>query len=571
MTALKLKNASEVAAKIEARNPRDTLNLGQIVCLGLSELREELGEEGWARAETLVEKAMLRALDRVLDRDDVYVKTREGDYIVVFGTDDPVRAEAKTAKVSELVKQAVHGEADLVGLRVAGVVSTEEGLAPGGSRDPLGLLASLADKAGSVAIGVNSLSTNTSREAELEAGPEEGETRGADAAVFPEGETRTGYLPILTLSNEKVETFLCVPTLHHAFQAAPETGAGVLAPGSSARQSIDLDLTTFRDCMSSLRDGIEANLGSSLIFRLGFETLCDGAARESVLTALRDAPPVARKSIGVVIADLPPGVPEARLRELSEPLTQLAALCAVELEPRRFGAELAAHVTHIGAAGIGHLYLDLPGTLKKADTTWLSAFGAKKPGARFEVTLTNICSPRTLRSLKNLRARFMTGPLLGGPFDDYTAPYGSPLKDVASRGKAAMARSRVGGHKQASFPAIAKAFGITFAVTKPNEDGDPCFVFLTEAVEELTGYAPAALMGRPVKTLQCEETNDRRAVRFFERLAKVGEASVVLVNRRLDGQRFGNRITAIVAPEAHRQLEGTFYAFLEEAPIPRRR
>lgn len=578
MTGSQLLSKTDLLASIAAKSDQSSLNLGQVTCLGMDRLKETMGADRFDQAKALIEAAFEDALGSVLDRDDTYFRTREGDLLLVFGSEDSKAAKAKSARIAETVNQAVLGHGDgLSGVRIVEMIATPDGLSDGDALDPAAVIADLNEKA-KKAFREKAGNQGDADDGELDSSFEdniqslvEGAKLESRLREIGDGKIGVEYFPTVDLGQEKVARYHGVPTFHHSLRATPEIGYDVLSPTHRSGDIVDLDLAVFEVCVERHLKALEGNLGTDLSFPIHFETLCEPSARGRVLDLLGSIPATARRTVSPVFSGIPYGVPQGRLGDLSRPFLDADVRPMVALRPEARRSEFMSQLSQLATAGIGALQLDLPTRFRKGDRAWLSVVGLKDGGRKFSITVGNACTPKAVMALMKHGVEFAHGPLFGGPFDMMVASYEVPLSGLSARGNLAMTHSKIAGLPRAEMPAIADSFGVTFAVTKPDDEGVPCFYFLSDSVTRLTGYKPDELVGGPVTFLQTDETDGEKATRFYRRLEKAGEATVVLANQRKDGSVFGNKITAIVAPEAHRQPPGTFYAFLEKARVPRGR
>ncbi|MEQ8604406.1 MAG: PAS domain S-box protein [Marivibrio sp.] len=570
----------DIRTLITDSDPKKPLHVGQVMNLGLDALKARLGEARWRKAADFIDRQLHAALQSELDADDRYMRSRDGSYVIVFSSPDPLQATAKAIRIADMVNKRLFGEEGVDGVEVAGFVASDEGLAPGETRKPGDLIADLAERARthmlSAERGERSAPSGERSETERampDSGPARGFADGFDPAemfeaIRLEGEARVGvgYLPIYDLKREAVDRFLCLPVRQDPLTSTQYLAYEALPMGGGDEALLALDMTAFE---TALREHAEC-LGRGLSMRTGvnihFETLSTKRCRERIMSLLRQAPASLQRTLVPVIHGVPAGVTDTRVQDLFAPLLQVMSEVAVSLDPRDYRARLPAHILKLAGHGITRVILTFPETLEPGDQSWLTA--VQHGGFWKSVTFTagNVCTPAVAQRLKELGVSYAFGPLFGGPYTRHVRPYAAAFSEFERPGACALAYAKVAAFEKARMQAIADHFNVTFAVTKPNAAGEPCFYYLSPNSEELTGYARDELIGEPVKRLQCDETDRRRAAAFFQRLKRCGEASVVLANRRKDGAAFSNRITATAPPASHHAPRETFYAFLEGEP-----
>ncbi len=603
--ASKLTNTLDLTSKINGRSAQENLNLGQVVCLGLDEIRETLGDDRWKKAENLVTKYLEEALTAFLDKDDSYMKARDGSCVIVFGATCEEIAAQKSVKISEYVNRKMFGEEGLAGLSISGVVSTERGLMPGEKRNATDVIANLAEMSmqqsseprpeRQVVSESPAVKPETSArkpvQAAMEAAPEPYGPDG-NAATYtgvknkldmssefdaegllqrltglPDQQISYGFYPVLDVDNERVDRFVCVPVKTDPFDGSHSIGYDVLDPDCGVEDITALDLSIFEKCMEVHTQCLTKGWILYSGFYLHFETLSNRHARDQILHFLERVPVSVRNTIMPIITDVPAGISESRLHELLKPLVKQCRDVLVRLDPRDYGARLGTQTRRFSGVGIRRVVVELPDKLNATDHSWLMALERGKAFEKMNWTISNASTVKTTHRLIELGAKYAFGPIIGGPFETVSAPYRLPLKQITSASNMALAYSKSGGYQKSRFSALADHFDITFSVTQPDAGGVPVFRYLSSGIEKLTGYSVDELNGKPVRIMKPDGVDRTRAHRFFERLKKTGESTVVLKNQTKRGQVFSNRITAIKPPASHNQPEGTYYAFMENAEL----
>ncbi|WP_262178247.1 PAS domain-containing protein [Haloarcula laminariae] len=98
-------------------------------------------------------------------------------------------------------------------------------------------------------------------------------------------------------------------------------------------------------------------------------------------------------------------------------------------------------------------------------------------------------------------------------------------------------------------------------ISDPDQPDNPA-VYVNDRFTEMTGYPPAAVLGRNCRFLQGEATRAEPVDRLREAVAKAEPAAVELRNYRRDGTEFWNRVT--VAPIENDEGEVTNYVGFQE-------
>lgn len=576
----RLNTLDDIRTLITESNPEQPLHVGQMMNLGLDALKERLGEARWRKAADFVDRALQAALEEELDPGDRYIRSRDGAYVIVFDSPDSLKATAKAVRVAEIVNRRLFGEDGVDGVEVAGFVASDDGMAPGETRKPGELIAELAERARthqlSAARDERAAPADDRSDAER-AMPGSGPARGFDAGFDPadmfeairldgEGHVGVGYLPIYDLRHERVARYHCLPVRQDPLTSTQYLGYEALPMGDGEEALLSLDMKTFetavREHVACLKSGVTVHTGVNI----HFETLSAKRCRERIMGLLRQAPASVQRTLVPVIHGVPAGVTDSRMQELFAPLLHIMKEVVVSLDPRDYRARLSGHILKLAGQGITRVVLTFPETLEPSDQSWVTTMQHGGFWKSVSFTAGNVCTPAVANRLKELGVSYAFGPLFGGPYSRHMRPYAASFSELARPGNCALAYAKVAAFEKARMQAIADHFNVTFAVTKPNAAGEPCFYYLSPNAEALTGYSRQELIGEPVRLLQSDQTDRRRAAAFFQRLKQCGEASVVLANRRKDGASFANRITATAPPASHHAPRETFYAFLEREP-----
>jgi PAS domain S-box-containing protein len=78
-------------------------------------------------------------------------------------------------------------------------------------------------------------------------------------------------------------------------------------------------------------------------------------------------------------------------------------------------------------------------------------------------------------------------------------------------------------------------------ITDPSRPDNP-IIYVSEAFETQTGYAPEEVLGRNCRFLQGAETDPKAAQAIREALAAQTEITIDILNYRKDGTQFWNRL-----------------------------
>ena len=133
-------SVKDLASTVAGQGRPEDIHVGQVICLGMDELKVKLGEARWEKTQALIRKIMEETLDKILGQNDSFMRSRDGSYVVVFGDANLDVAEAKAARISELANSLLFGEDEISGITVQPVVVTQGGATVGEGRSPEDIL-----------------------------------------------------------------------------------------------------------------------------------------------------------------------------------------------------------------------------------------------------------------------------------------------------------------------------------------------------------------------------------------------------------------------------------------------
>jgi hypothetical protein len=583
----RLKSIEDVQAKVASHPAKDSLTLGQVVCLGLEELKARVGHQRWRRTEELVAHLTETAIHEVLGADDSFMRARDGSYLIVFGSDNPVAAEAKAARIAMLVNRRLFGEDDAEGISVQNVVATSEGLAAGEARNPASIIETLLTKARHL-----SLSTENPRQAcamgELSEKAEAGDPPADESEVVrggghrfsrPEavheallqeftslaaGSIRFAFRPVWQPKMERSAVFHCVPLKDSLIEGEPYEDYRVLGTDPEREEIAELDFAAMEVALLAQSRRLAQGGRQMVSFNLHFETLSTTRLRNDVIALLDKAPRELCETLLLQVVGIPEGVTEGRLAEIIKPLRAYARDVVALIDLTRMQMASAGQLARFRASGIRCVVVRLPdwGTSVPMSAMRKMIGALQRSGMRFGVS--NVVLVKSLRTWRQEGAKFFTGALFGGPFDQLPSVYQYPVSEMSLPASVAMVCAKFNGYDIEIWQRIAAKFDVAFAAISLDDAGVPRIGILSDGIEDLLGYAPAQLAGKPLHAFYAGEADTTAANEFLERLQLLGEASVCLKLVNRDGDEKTCRMVAARPPRAHQQPQSTFYAYLED-------
>ncbi|SDF89348.1 PAS domain-containing protein [Thalassobaculum litoreum] len=586
----RLKSIEDVQARVARHPAKDSLTLGQVVCLGLEDLKARVGHQRWRRTEELVVHLIETAVEEILGPEDSFMRSRDGSYLIVFGSGNPDIAEARAARIATLVNRRLFGEDDADGLMVQNVVATSEGLEGGESRNPASIIEALLTKAQHMSMsddhrqpacargdGVRADKGNEARGAPADGGDalhggghrfaRPNDVREALLQEFTSlsaGTVRFAFRPVWQPKMERNAVFHCVPLKDSLIEGEPYEDYRVLGADPGRDEIAELDFGAMEVALLAQSRRLAQGGRQMVSFNLHFETLSTTRRRNEAIALLDKAPRELCETLLFQIVGIPEGVTEGRLAEIIRPLQGYARDVVALIDLTGAQSPSAGQLARLRAAGLRCVVIRLPDCTSPVSAAAMRNMIAalRRSGIRFGVS--NVALLKTQRMWKREGANFFVGALFGGPFDQLPSAYQYPVSEMSLPTSTALVYAKFNGHDVETWQRIAAKFDVAFATISADDGGVPRFELLSEGIDDLLGYAPDELVGKPMHALYAGETDKVAATEFLDRLRTSGEANVCLKAVTRDGDEKVCRMVAMRAPHAHRQPQGIFYAYLED-------
>ena len=584
-------SVKDLASTVAGQGRPEDRHVGQVICLGMDELKLKLGEARWAKTQALIRKIMEETLEKVLGQNDSFMRSRDGSYVVVFGDAQADVAEAKAARISELANSLLFGEDEVSGITVQPISVAHGGMTAGPERSPEDVLNGLLEKARQRSL-LHTAEDESSGDADglikplaepvdstesagttknIKAGMEPPSNRKAkDRAALMEEfkaqedpEIRFGYAPFWDSENNRVALFQCFPMRVNPIGGPMLRGYDVLGANAEPAAIVDLDLATLEIGLLAHSTQLRSGNPQILVFPVQYETLCDPRGHRELVKTLKMAPSHVQKTIVMQLSGVPEGT---RLSDLLSPIQPYVNTLMVSVSAGEAAAKSAGYLGQFRSVGVSIAVVTLPAKSQPSDEAAAVKFLMSGEKLGMNTGIGGIAFPHLVKAFATMKVQFFAGALFGGPF--YKLPRAHRLKteQFEQAGNLALAEAKSKSFDIADWSNIADRYGITFGVTQVDKAGVACFTYLSNGVYDLTGYEPSELEGQPVSTLRARDMDKLAASAFFGRLNQAGEGTVRLKNARKDGALFGVRIRALRLPagSSNGASGETFYAFYEK-------
>jgi hypothetical protein len=331
-----------------------SVKTGQVNLISIARIRDRLGSQ-WPHYAVKADRIARNAIERYLIGGDIYARWKDEGYVVVFATLDFHHAQVKCRLIGDEITKRLLGEEaeDVTEIRHVEVQAdgTVTFADVPGFEDMVALtIGPEADEAGAASVltpigGVSSSSPFGAGLAEP-APPAPQPPKVSD----PLTELAYCYRPSWDPARGIIAAYLCVPMLPEAPGSARRTrAAAVLQDDVGALETLDfVTLMHAIGCVSGL---VREKRRLLITVPVRFETLCAAAHRRRYVEMLRTRlSPEAASLLVIELVNVPDGVPEARLIEISSPLRAHARAVIARLRPdvSEFSQFAAARIAAAG-------------------------------------------------------------------------------------------------------------------------------------------------------------------------------------------------------------------------------
>jgi hypothetical protein len=298
------------------------MGCGATCIIGLNAIRRDAGE-GWETLREGVTQQLETLLRQHLGPEDFFVPVGDVSYLVVLPAATPQDGLISCLHIAYELHNGLFGSCPVDRLNIAGATAVADDVLEmqALNRDELIALAQLA--------GLQ---------------PQHAAAELHNALTAP---CRIGlrFQPVWDAQRQVIRAYRCLP------KGLKRPAAG-LPPAQLAREMLEASLAVLRLSVATLERHMARQERFPLNLPLSFEMLSAPVARMEFVVACRQLPCTLRPYLGFTLTDLPPGVPQSRLSDLTGAIRSFAGVIAARLPPRLSAIE-AFRNTGIKALGTG--------------------------------------------------------------------------------------------------------------------------------------------------------------------------------------------------------------------------
>lgn len=458
MCAKKCGSMTEFLSIVGLAGGTDSLNLGQIVCLGTEDLRDRLGEERWTKAQAHIGDVIEKSIAEHCNAQDAFFKCRDASFLIVFSTRSADKSELIAAAIANAVNKILMGTEDLRAVTVRGISQSGSHLTLTEAKDPLGMLDALQNKAHKVSISDEDAAPAAAKPAMAEAQAKSpGQTRtgtGGSMPSIPKGNraellaklsivkdapVEFRFLPIWFNGERKIWTFNCAPMRPSTMVGETTWNYGVLGAKPQISEVVDLDIAALEHGLIELTDHLVAGRQCQLVPNIHFETLTNYRGRNEISALLGALPQRLRQSILPNIMYVPQGVPDGRLTDITGHLKPFCKQIGAVLVPSKLEGDVARTLTRLKNCGFSGIFVRANQTITRNHMDWILHVVDKINAIGGISGVTAIPDDEHMFKFAYSPAKVCAGESLGGPFETMPAPYEFDAKKLESRDLAEIA------------------------------------------------------------------------------------------------------------------------------------
>ncbi len=305
---------------------------GQVNLISIARIRDRLGSQ-WPHHAVNADRIARNAIERYLIGGDIYARWKDEGYIVVFATLDVHQAQIKCRLIGDEITQKLFGEdegGDLTDIHHVEVQADGSvTFAPVPRFEKLIALKVPEEAAAAVPAPPPIAPVPSS----LPGKPVSAARIPAPRVINPLAELNYCYRPSWDPGRGVIAAYLCVPMLPEA-PGSDQRWRAALVVQNDVDALEKLDFATLAHAIDVVEGLVREKRRLLITVPVRFETLSAAAHRRRYIETLRSRlSPEAASLMVIELVNVPDGVPEARLLEISAPLRAQARAVVARLRP----------------------------------------------------------------------------------------------------------------------------------------------------------------------------------------------------------------------------------------------
>lgn len=362
------------------------LAAGRVFMINLDVVRDRLGAE-WPALRERVHSAAERIIGRHLANSDVFFRSSDDEYILVFAVGDKVAAKLVCGKIAEEIHRLFLGDTNLLDVRIGAAVGIFEG--------------KVVFKDATIAEILRHMDEASPRSV-MEAIATE------DRALYSHQDLiKHLYRPIWDVRRQAISTYMCVPVREYPDGSSIE-GVSALDGFSDPQSIAAIDMKALISSVDLLDELFRNKFRMMLSIPVCFETVASRFHREEYLEICRTIPDRLRRFVAFELLRFPAGVPIGRMTELVNEMKPFGSWTFLR-------TDLQAKVAGFAGSGLTGVTVQLPSDRAEEahSMTALDSIVASAERARMIICVLGVSRTSQAVAARGAGAAFIAGDLIG--------------------------------------------------------------------------------------------------------------------------------------------------------------
>ncbi len=300
------------------------LERGCVNVIGLETIKEQSGAR-WPRVCDNVYERLETLLRQRLGPTDVFARLNDSSYIVTMPSADPDDINAVCLRIAYDLCNNLLGKCDISQLRVSKASNGGEHqliLKPLTSEN----VATLVEKAGILGISFGGNASASTYDSNTIISADETDMGiGAKALTIAHQ-----YVPVWSSVNNAITTYICEP---RQVMSLDFPRRNVMVPQLTLKERIRVEISSLREGIGKLAHHIETGNRFILGVQVSFDVLGAPAGRMEYLNECRNLSHEYRQYLDFILTDIPPGIAQTRLHDLTNTLRPFARSISATVAP----------------------------------------------------------------------------------------------------------------------------------------------------------------------------------------------------------------------------------------------
>lgn len=418
------------AANDESPTREIGVTLNRIYFLFLGGVKKALKPADWKSKQAVIHAATTSCLRHGTAPDDVCAQISDEQYILVFQDDDLEVIAGRCKRIADALEQRLFGERGRgrVVIRDAARVFADGSIHTREVSDDLAdaaasLLRSLPEADDACADRFGSVFSASAREARTASLLETLDSEQDQPLVY-------SYLPMWHTREGRIATYICRP--QRGTGPAAEYGYVALGEEPTASACTQFDTYGLEECLFALKKLVARKSPVNLMASVHFETLAQRVTRAKLHAFLAAVPKRYRGFLSLHLAEIPTGIPDSRLQEITANLNGWVRNLVVSLKMSECPTlqVLTSRAHQFARSRIGVVNVDFEGHSSREKLGRAKALSNKLARSGLVFAASNVSSRDDLCELSTSSYVFLGGRAVGDARSEPAPSRGFTMRDL---------------------------------------------------------------------------------------------------------------------------------------------